>query len=115
MQVCPWDWSSTSLRRSSPSAGCLIIVHGLAESDQLVADAIFALMGRLSATPNPPRGVVREALRWLGQKVDVFVEEAAKTGGKAAGAFVSGAAGYLVLRYVPQLRDAIHDVLRLVE
>jgi hypothetical protein len=49
----------------------------------------------------------------LGQKVDVFADEAAKTGGKAAGALATGTAGYVAMKYVPGLREAIRDALRI--
>lgn len=89
------------------------VANALPLADQQIADAILVLLARLSGAPEPPRSVVREALRWLGQKVDVFADEAAKTGGKAAGALATGTAGYVAMKYVPGLREAIRDALRI--
>ena len=63
----------------------------LGSDDQRVGDALVAMASEVSKVEHPPLEVLRPAFRWLARKLDVFVDEAVKTGGKAAG--VAGVAG----------------------
>ncbi len=83
----------------------------LSQGDRQVAEAILALLSSLTTTPEPPRSVVREVATWLGHKVDVFIEEAVKTGGKAAGLVGVGGAAIALQKHAPTLAEHIRQLI----
>lgn len=85
----------------------------LSQGDRQVAEAILALLSSLTTTPEPPRSVVREVATWLGHKVDVFIEEAVKTGGKAAGLVGVGGAAIALQKHAPTLAERIRQLIEL--
>lgn len=85
----------------------------LGQGDREVAEAILALLSSLTTTPEPPRSVVREAASWLGHKVDVFIEEAVKTGGWAAGLVGVGGAAIGLQKHAPGLAEHIRRLIEL--
>ncbi len=85
----------------------------LGQGDRRVADSILALLSSLATTPEPPRSVVREAATWLGHKVDIFIEEAVKTGGKAAGVVGIGGVAYAFKKHAPGLAEHIRQLIDL--
>jgi hypothetical protein len=90
------------------------IVEALGADAGPIAETIINLLGSLAKTQDPPRRLVREALGWLGGKVDAFADEFARTAGKAAGVATAGTGVYLVGRYLPGLAHAIHDLREVV-
>jgi hypothetical protein len=83
----------------------------LTPGDRRIAQAILDLLGELATSPDPPRGVIHEAATWLWRKVDLFLDEAAKTGGKAVGAVAVGAIGYAMQRQAPELAAKLRELL----
>lgn len=86
------------------------IVEALDADAKPIAEAIINLLGSLAKTQHPPRGLVHEALGWLGGKVDAFADEFARTFGKVAGVATAGTGAYLVGHYLPGLAHAIHEL-----
>lgn len=80
-------------------------------SDRRIAQAILDLLGEFAAAPAPPRSDTREAATWLWRKVDLLLDEAAKTGGKAAGALAVGSVGYSLQRHAPALSEKLRELL----
>jgi hypothetical protein len=78
--------------------------------DRRVADAIVEMASEVSKVGHPPREILGPALRWLGRKVDVFVDEAVKVGGKAAGVGLGAA----VTGQLPRLGQLLADISKLV-
>lgn len=79
----------------------------LGGDDRLIAEGIKALLIELShVADTPDKEVAIGPLKWLGRKVDLFLDEAVKTAGKAAGVAVVGAAAI----YIPQLHHVLSDL-----
>lgn len=89
------------------------LVEQMDSGERAVAEALLSALAGLARTEQPPRGVVREALAWLGHKADVFVEEAAKTAGKAAGLAGVGLAGYQMNKHMPALAERIGELIEM--
>ncbi len=89
------------------------LLSTLEVDDRVVGEAVIQLLGHLARTNEPPRGVVREAAGWLWRKVDLFLDEATKTGGKAAGVVAVGAAGLALDRYAPGLARSLKHIIDL--
>ena len=85
----------------------------LEEGDRQVAEAVLALLSSLATTPEPPKRVVYEAARWLGRKVDLFIDEAVKTAGKTAGVVAIGGAAYAMKEHAPHLAERIRELVEL--
>lgn len=90
------------------------IVDALGADAGAIAEGIINLLGSLAKTQDPPRRLVREALSWLGGKVDAFADEFARTAGKAVAVAGAGTGVYLVSRHLPGLAHAIHDLREVV-
>lgn len=85
----------------------------LGDGDRQVAEAILTLLGSFATAPEPPKRVVREAAGWLGHKLDVFIEEAVRTAGKAVGVAGVGGAAYLLRKHAPGLAGQIRELVEL--
>lgn len=83
--------------------------------DSDLAEAVIALLSRLATNPEPPKGLVREAVRWLGRKVDIFLEEAAKTSGKIVGGALVGVAAFQLSKYPPELSEQVARLIDLAD
>ena len=89
------------------------LVEQMESDERAVAETLLTALARLVQTEEPPHGVVREVLGWLGRKVDVFVDEAVKTAGKATGLVGVGVAGYQLNRHMPELAKRIKEFIEM--
>jgi hypothetical protein len=85
------------------------------KDDRLIAEALAAFFGACAKTQSPPKPLLREALHWLQDKVDRFVNEAVAGAGKAVGTGVVVTLGLVAEHYFPSLAHEIAEVLRLSE
>ncbi|TXG77024.1 hypothetical protein E6P97_02505 [Patescibacteria group bacterium] len=83
------------------------------DDDRLVLDALLHLLGEMAKAQRPPKSVVKSAASWLWHKVDTFIEEAARAGGKAAGVAGVGVAGYQINKHFPQIADHLRHLVEL--
>jgi hypothetical protein len=60
----------------------------------------------MHVSDTPDKSVVRGPLRWLGHKVDIFLDAAATSSGKAVGPVV----GAVLVVYVPQLHHVLNEL-----
>jgi hypothetical protein len=99
------------------SVVCLICLSEIAAfleaDDQWMLDGIRSLLDKAAKTVEAPpdKDVVGAALRWLGRKVDRFIDAAVTTAGGLAGA----AATVAVAKHVPMLQNNIRELLELAD
>lgn len=79
--------------------------------DVKAADAILALLSALATTKNPSKDVAGGPLRWLGRKVDSFIDAAVKVAGGTAGVAAMGATGYVLKDHFSELAAHISDLI----
>jgi hypothetical protein len=91
-------------------------MHGeglaLSSDDRRIAGILADAMRELIKVDDPPRGPIRAALRWFGQKADLAVDEAAKKGGAAVGLALVGGMTYAVAKATgtwDELRVLVHN------
>lgn len=114
------DASGTgSAQQRLEAVSTLIELSGVGElfdpEDQLLLEAVKALLAALARDQRPPRSLAEAALRWLGQKIDRFVDEAATTSGRAVGILGGAGLGMVAVHYFPQLGEMIKELTRLAE
>lgn len=71
-----------------------------------IAEAVLQLLAQFSTTEEPPRRIIGESLRWIGGKVDTFIDAAMKVGGTAAGLYGT----YLLGQHLPGMAQALHEL-----
>lgn len=86
------------------------LVEVFKQEDRLVAEQLVRLVSEMAKAEQPPRGVVREAAKWLGRKVDVFLDEAVKVAGKTAGAVAVGGVAYTLHKHFPDLAAKLGEL-----
>ena len=69
------------------------------------------MLAEVSKADQPPSGVVKAAVRWLGDKLDIFATEAAKWGGRGTAAVGTAGLALLVDRHLPGLRKTVHEIV----
>jgi hypothetical protein len=83
--------------------------------ERRTADAFATLLGELSKSSHPPRGVVRSVLLWVKPRLDLFGDEFASAAGKTLGAG-AGAAATAGVAYgsskIPELRHLVAEILQ---
>ncbi|MGO9660606.1 MAG: hypothetical protein ACLQVK_01050 [Acidimicrobiales bacterium] len=78
--------------------------------DRLTAEGIKELLLSLAhVSGTPDKSVVSGSLRWLGHKVDVFLDAAAKSSGKAVGPVAVA----VLVAYLPPLHHALDELVTL--
>ncbi|MDQ4043919.1 MAG: hypothetical protein M3173_00515 [Chloroflexota bacterium] len=91
------------------------LTDAMPQDERDVAEALLRALGELARTSDPPRGVVREVSSWLWRKVDLFLDEAVKTGGKAAGAVAVGAVAFALHRHAPDLANQLKELVEITK
>ena len=82
----------------------------LAGDDKITAEAIRDFLSDLvHVEGTPDKSVVVGALKWLGRKVDMFLDAAAKSAGMAVGPAVVG----VVALHLPQLHHLLNELTTL--
>lgn len=89
------------------------LLDALSDEESRIGEAVLALLSVSATSQQPDRALVRSGLMWLGRKVDPFVDEAAKTGGKFLGAGVAGGAGIALASRFPELAHRIGQLLEI--
>jgi hypothetical protein len=85
----------------------------LEQDDRIHVDGIRTLLTTVAKTRQPQREIVLPALKWLGLKVDRFVNATVDSAGKVVGKAIVGATALTVARYFPALAQTIDELLRL--
>lgn len=91
----------------------LQLIEVVAAEDRATTEALVRLLGAMSKEPDPPQGVVREAATWLWKKVDRFMDAAAETSGKAAGAAVVAGASCAIGSRFPDLAAKLQELIEI--
>lgn len=116
-QDASWDAACAdgSVQRSIESlVGYVRILEvggALAPDDRRILDALIEMLAEVSKADQPPSGVVKAAVRWLGDKLDIFATEAAKWGGRGTAAVGTAGLALLVDRHLPGLRKTVHEIV----
>jgi hypothetical protein len=116
-----WDVATRTgvAQQTIESVVTLAELVGLADAldgnDRRVVHALLAMLAELSTIDSPPKGPVRSALRWTLAKVDLLLDEAAKTAGKALGIAAVGAGVLVAKEHFPALEHALRGAYQLAD
>jgi hypothetical protein len=89
------------------------VAAALPPEDRRVVEASLTLLGETATTARPPKHLVRSVVRFLGEKANLFIDEAVKTAGKAAGVLGVGAGAYVVKDHLPALAQMLQQLRQL--
>jgi hypothetical protein len=116
-----WDQLCASGRVQAATESVILYVERsgikdlLDENEKLNLDAAVAALSQLIRAERPDQGIVRESVRWIGTKLDIFADEFAKAAGRTLGVLSIALPAYLVSKHVPELRHWVEQLKAMTE